>query len=133
MSGYSNRIGEQIKNRQATVETHPVVKAAITMRERFESVLRPEQLEAYRNKAFRNVATDALTDSRIRAEIGVTDEQSARLMNLAEGSVVSNRRVMHDQGGQMLDILTPDQQQQLRTFAAQYKMLGSIRRSDDSN
>lgn len=132
MAGSADWVEEQMKKRQAKILTHPVVKATVEMRKRFESVLTPEQLEAYQDKAFRRIATSALKDMRGRNKIGLTEEQSADLIRLLlDESVVNHRRLVQHVGGQMLDVLTPAQQEQLRGILHQHGMLGSIRRPED--
>ena len=102
------------ETQQAELEKQPLVKMGIELRTQFEALLTPEQLTAYKELAFQNIAHSAVDDPLMLNQIGASDQQRAALQRLEMESTESNQRFIRAMGEKMLNVLTPAQQEKLR-------------------
>lgn len=91
-----------------------LVKANAQLVEQFEAILTPAQRTYYRDMAFRNSVEEALIDQVILRKIGATDRQIDSLGLLFDESIEWYHQFARQTGKEMLQILTPAQQEKLR-------------------
>ncbi|MBN2579802.1 MAG: hypothetical protein JXB10_12510 [Pirellulales bacterium] len=92
----------------------PLVKMSVKLRNQFEAVLTPEQIEMYKDRAFQTIAESALQDPLLLHEIGASDQQQTALRRLFREKMDQFRQMMYEQGKKMLKVLTLPQKEKLR-------------------
>ena len=90
------------------------MKLLAELRKKFEALLTPEQLESYREMAFRSIADSALLDPVVQNEIGMSIEQCGSLQRLFQDSIEKYRKNGREMGEAVLNVLTPQQQEKLQ-------------------
>ena len=79
---FYEKIRSDRKKQRAEREKQPLMKVLPDLLEKFQALLSPEQLAAYKEMAFRDIAERAINDAVLLAKIGADDRQQAEIKKL---------------------------------------------------
>jgi polysaccharide export outer membrane protein len=90
------------------------MKVRADLLDKFEALLLPEQLAAYKEMAFRDIAERAINDAAILVKIGADDRQQAEIKKLFDDYMANYQQRALEAGAKTLKLLTPPQVEKLR-------------------